>query len=426
MSSRVLIVGGGAREHALAWKIAQSSRCGAVLVAPGNAGTAATFQNVPTPATDVAGIVQVARRERADLVIVGPEDPLALGLADCLRAHDIPVFGPGADGARIESSKAWAKALLVEAGVPTARGHSVRDLETARRVLAEMPAPVVVKADGLAAGKGVTVCETRVEAERAVREALGGAFGAAGETVLIEEFLTGDEVSVLALVDGETIVPLLPARDHKRIGDGDIGANTGGMGAYAPTSLIDRPLLDRITETILRPTVRALTERGIPYHGVLYAGLILTGNGPMVIESNCRFGDPETQAVLPLLDADFLTLCEATARGTLASAASAIRWRSGACVGVVIASGGYPGTYRTGLPITGLDRIEPDALVFHAGTRRDGNGEIVTSGGRVFTVVAVAPTLGEACDRAYGNAERVGFAGASYRRDIAARELPAG
>ncbi|MHB8645938.1 MAG: phosphoribosylamine--glycine ligase [Thermomicrobiales bacterium] len=425
MTSRVLIVGSGAREHALAWKVAQSPACADLIVAPGNAGTARAFRNVAVPVTDIEGIVALATSERIDLVVVGPEEPLARGLADALRAREIPCFGPGQDGALIESSKAWTKDLLHHANVPTAHAQRFSDLERALPALEEVSYPVVIKADGLAAGKGVTICATRREADTAVRASLEGAFGAAGQMVLIEEFLTGDEVSVLALVDGETVVPLLPARDHKRIGEGDTGPNTGGMGAYAPTTLVDEAMLARIMDEILRPTARALVERGIAYRGVLYAGLILTTDGPKVIEYNCRFGDPETQVILPLLDADLLALCAATTQGRLASVAETVRWHDGACVGVVLASGGYPGTYPTGLPITGLDDLDPAALVFHAGTKHDDNGRIVTRGGRVLTVTAVAPTLREARDRAYTNAQRIHFDGITYRRDIAARELRA-
>jgi phosphoribosylamine--glycine ligase len=424
MSSRVLIVGGGAREHALAWKIEQSPQCGEIIVAPGNAGTAREYRNAPVGVNDIDAMANLAGAERIDLVVVGPEEPLARGLADRLRARGIPTFGPGRDGAEIESSKAWAKDLMRAANVPTARAESFSEIEGALPALEEVSYPVVVKADGLAAGKGVTICATRREAERAVRASLeGGAFGVAGQTVLVEEYLTGDEVSVLALVDGETVVPLLPARDHKRVGDGDTGPNTGGMGAYAPTTLVDAAMLDGIMATVLRPTARAMAERGITYRGILYAGLILTADGPQVIEFNCRFGDPETQVVLPLLDADLLALCDATAHGRLAEVAPAIRWHSGACVGVVLASGGYPGAYPTGLPITGLDAITSDALIFHAGTKLNDAGRVVTSGGRVLTAAAVAPTLHTARDRAYASVERIHFEGVQYRRDIAAREL---
>ncbi len=421
--SRVLIVGNGAREHALAWKIAQSPRCGEIIVAPGNAGTGVAWRNAPVSATDVPGVVAIAARERADLVIVGPEEPLARGLADALTARGIAVFGPTQDGARIEASKRWAKEIMRAARVPTARAEAFTELDAAIPALEEVRYPIVVKADGLAAGKGVSICATRPEAELAVRDCFGGAYGAAGQTVLIEEYLTGDEASVLAFVDGETVVPLLPARDHKRIGDGDTGPNTGGMGAYAPTTLADAAMQEAITRNILQPVAHAFAARGIAYRGILYAGLMLTQDGPQVIEFNCRFGDPETQVVLPLLDADLLTLCEATAHGTLASVAESVRWHAGACVGVVLASGGYPGPYATGVPIHGLDTVDADALVFHAGTARDVSGQIVTSGGRVLTVAAVAPTLRTARDRAYMDAARITFDGVQYRRDIAAHEL---
>ncbi len=421
----VLVVGNGAREHALAWKLAQSPRCTSVLVAPGNAGIAATFRTAPVAAADVAALTDLAVTERVDLVVVGPEEPLARGLADALIARGIPVFGPTSAGARIESSKAWAKALLAEAGVPTAHAAVFDDFDAALAALENASYPVVIKADGLAAGKGVTVCVTRREAATAIGDCLqAGLFGRAGQTVLIEEYLEGDEVSVLALVDGETVVPLLPARDHKRVGDGDTGPNTGGMGAYAPTRLADGAFQARILADILQPTARALMARGITYRGVLYAGLILTANGPKVIEYNCRMGDPETQVILPLLDADWLTLCYATATGVLADVADSVRWHDDTCVGITLASGGYPGSYPTGLPISGLRDVDGDALVFHAGTAQDDAGRIVTRGGRVLTVCAVAPTLATARDRAYMNAARIHFAGMQNRHDIASRELP--
>jgi len=421
---RVLLVGSGAREHALAWKLAQSPQCDDLLVTPGNAGIAAAFRTAPIAANDVSGLTDLAVAERADLVIVGPEEPLANGLADALLTRGIPVFGPTRAGAMIESSKAWAKELLAEAGVPTAHAEAFTDFDAALAALERVRYPVVVKADGLAAGKGVAVCTTRREAASAVGDCLqAGAFGKAGQIVLIEEYLAGDEVSVLALVDGETVVPLMPARDHKRVGDGDTGPNTGGMGAYAPTRLANAAWQARILADILQPTARALVQRGIHYRGVLYAGLILTADGPKVIEYNCRMGDPETQVILPLLNADWLTLCHATATGTLAAVADTVHWHDGVCVGVVLASGGYPGDYAKGIPITGLDILDADALVFHAGTARNDAGQTVTSGGRVLTVCAVAPTLAAARDRAYTNAKCIHFAGMQYRNDIAVREL---
>lgn len=423
---RVLVVGSGAREHALAWKLAQSRRCDAVIVAPGNAGTGAgaAFHNAPVAANDVPGLVALAERERVGLVVVGPEESLALGLVDALAARDVPAFGPTQAGARIESSKTWAKLLMAEAGVPTARARAYDDRDAALADLDYARYPVVVKADGLAAGKGVMVCATRREAASAIGDCLeAGRFGTAGARVLIEDCLEGEEVSVLALVDGEAVVPLLPARDHKRAHDGDTGPNTGGMGAYAPTHLVDDAMMERITREVLHPTARALAERGIAYRGVLYAGLMLTANGPRVIEFNCRMGDPETQVILPLLDADWLALCHATATGNLAAVADMVRWHPGACAGVVLASGGYPGAYATGLPVMGLDDAGADALVFHAGTATNDAGETVTSGGRVLTVCATAPTLAAARDRAYAATERITYTAKQYRRDIAAREL---
>ena len=421
---RVLIVGSGAREHALAWKLAQSPRCGEIILAPGNAGTGAAFRNALVSTTDVTGLVALARAERIDLVVIGPEEPLARGLADVLAECGIPAFGPGQAGATIESSKAWAKSLMHEAGVATPHAGVYTELDAALAALGEARYPEVVKADGLAAGKGVSVCTTRREAASAVGTIVeAGLFGKAGMRILIEDWLEGDEVSILALVDGETVVPLLPARDHKRVGEGDSGPNTGGMGAYAPTRLVDEAMMTRITDDVLRPTARALVERGITYRGVLYAGLMLTKSGPQVIEFNCRMGDPETQVILPLLDADWLTLCYATATSDLVAVADTVRWYSGACVGVVLASGGYPGDYTTGAPISGLDDAGADALVFHAGTTTNNAGAVVTSGGRVVSVCATAPTLSAARDRAYAAAERITFNGVQYRRDIAAREL---
>ncbi len=422
---RVLIVGGGAREHALAWKLAQSPRCGEIIVAPGNAGTGAAFRNAPVSVNDIVGLVALAETERVDLAVIGPEEPLARGLADALTERGIPAFGPGQAGATIESSKAWAKSLMQTAGVAMPRATVYTELDDALAALDEANYPIVVKADGLAAGKGVAVCATRREAASAIGAILeAGLFGKAEMRILIEDYLEGDEVSVLALVDGETVVPLLPARDHKRVGDGDTGPNTGGMGAYAPTRLMDDAMQARILAEVLQPTARALAERGIAYQGVLYAGLMLTASGPQVIEFNCRMGDPETQVILPLLNADWLTLCHATATGSLSAVADTVRWHPGACAGVVLASGGYPGAYDTGIPVNGLDAASADALVFHAGTATNDAGETVTSGGRVLTVCAAAPTLAAARDCAYAAAKRITFDGVQYRRDIAAREIP--
>lgn len=416
---RVLVVGGGAREHALAWTLAQSPRVSQVLVAPGNAGTREIAENLAIAANDTEGLARAAEARRVDLTVVGPEEPLALGLVDLFRERGLPVFGPTAAGARIESSKAWTKELLLGAGVPTAAARIFTDLAAALDWLYDAALPIVVKASGLAAGKGVVVASTRSQAEAALRGMLGGsAFGEAGREVLIEEYMQGPEVSVLALCDGRRALPLLPATDFKRAYDGDHGPNTGGMGAYAPVPRVDVDLSARIRAEILDPTLAALRDRGIDYRGVLYAGLMLTADGPKVVEYNCRFGDPECQVVLPLLDGDLLPLLLACAEGDLSRSAPP-SWRSDAAVGVVLASAGYPGRYATGLPITGLSELPAEVMAFHAGTAvRD--GEVVTSGGRVLTLVARAASFANARALAYQAAGRVEFQGKQFRSDIAA------
>ena len=425
MGKRILVVGGGAREHALLWKLTQSPSTGRLWCAPGNAGTADLAETVPVGADDLDGLVGAAARLRVDLVVVGPEAPLAAGLADRLLAAGIRVFGPTRAASRIESSKAWAKEVMVEAGVPTARAVVVSGLDDGLAALSSFAAGVVVKADGLAAGKGVVVAADREEARRALTGFLAdGVLGEAGRTVVLEERLVGQEVSVLAVTDGVTILTLPPACDHKRAFDGDTGPNTGGMGAYAPAPVPNGEALGRIEETILAPTVRALAARGAPLRGVLYAGLMMTPAGPMTLEFNARFGDPETQAILPLLDVDLATLMAAVADGALAGA-PALPPPSGAAVAVVLAAGGYPGAYQTGAPIVGLDRVPEDVLVFHAGTRRDETGRVVTAGGRVMTVVGRGADLAAAREQAYAGAAAIEFAGRQMRTDIALREVPA-
>ncbi len=346
MSKRVLVVGSGAREHALVWKLAQSPDVEALFVAPGNAGTAQIATNIPVAASDTDGLVAAARHERIDFTVVGPEDPLAAGLADAFIANDLAVFGPVADAARIESSKAWAKDVMESAGVPTAGSRRFTELDAALNAVFDVDLPVVVKADGLAAGKGVIVAETRADAEEAVRSMLSeGTFGSAGHEILIEDYLTGREVSVLALTDGETIYPLLPACDYKRANNDDEGPNTGGMGAYAPVPKVNEVMQRQILDKILAPTIDELRKRGITYRGVLYAGLMLSPNGPMVIEFNCRFGDPETEVVLPMMRDELLPYLVACANGTLGTL-PAPGWHDGACVSVVLASGGYPLGYK--------------------------------------------------------------------------------
>jgi phosphoribosylamine--glycine ligase len=360
--------------------------------------------------------------------VIGPEEPLALGLADRLAAAGIAAFGPGAAGARLEASKSWAKAVMRDAEVANARYAVFADAAAARDYLRTQDYPVAIKADGLAAGKGVVIARDPAEADAAVRAALEDrAFGAAGRTILIEEFLAGEEVSLFALVDGLRAVPLPLARDHKRIGEDETGPNTGGMGAYAPTRLGESALglsdaglaAEWLCDQTIRPVVEVLHARGIDYRGVIYAGLILTAAGPRVIEFNCRFGDPETQVVLPLLDADLAELAFAAARGQLP--AGVVPIKGGFWCGVVLASGGYPERYATGFPIEGLDRVDPNALVFHAGTQRKG-GRVVTDGGRVLTVVGEGATLAAARDHAYANAARIHFEGEYYRRDVGRRE----
>lgn len=419
---RVMVVGSGAREHALAWKLRQSPLVDALFVAPGNAGTAALATNLPIPASDIAALADVALRHGIDLTVVGPEDPLARGLVDHFQDRGLVVAGPTAAAARIESSKAWAKEIMTAAGVPTAASRTYVDLDAALAAVRRGEPPIVVKADGLAAGKGVVVAATHAEAEAAVRDMLGaGTLGEAGRCVLLEECLTGQEVSLLAMTDGETIYPLLPACDYKRLGDGDTGPNTGGMGAYAPVPAVDAALQQEIVERIIQPTVAEMRRRGIMYRGVLYAGLMLTADGPKVLEFNCRMGDPETQVILPLLDGDLAALFDGIARGRL-SDVPAPRWHDGAAVGVVLASGGYPGKYATGYPIHGLDTLPEDVIAFHAGTAFGDDGSVVTAGGRVLTLVARGADIAGARQRVYAAVPGVKFTNMVYRQDIALRE----
>lgn len=412
----VLVIGGGGREHALAWKLGQSPLVERVYVAPGNAGTALVAGNVPIAETDFEGLIAFAKEKGIGLTAVGPEVPLAHGIVDKFQAARLPVFGPTQAAAQLEASKAFAKAFMQEMGIPTAQTAVFTDYETARDYLAQHPGPSVIKASGLAAGKGVIVCDDTAQAEAALQEMmLDRAFGAAGDKVLIEERLTGPELSFLVLTDGVTAVPLLPARDHKRIYDHDQGPNTGGMGAYAPPPDVDQTVLDEIMKTIINPTIQGMAQRGTPYVGLLYAGLMLTAVGPQVIEFNCRFGDPETQVLLPMLDGDLAEIMLACLEGRLLP--EMVRFHSGACVTVVLAAPGYPGSYPKGLPITGLDDVPEDVLVFHAGTKME-DGQVVTSGGRVLAVSARGEGLATAVARAYAGVACIHFEGAYYRRDI--------
>jgi phosphoribosylamine--glycine ligase len=420
---KVLLVGGGGREHALAWALARSPDLTALIAAPGNPGIARHARCVAVSDTALDEQVALARRELPDLVVVGPEAPLAAGLGDRLREAGFPVFGPSAAAARIESSKAFAKELMARAGVPTARFEVFDALAPAQAWCRRLGAPLVVKADGLAAGKGAIVCATLEEADRALALCLEErAFGDSGRRVVVEEFMVGEEVSFFALSDGEATVACGVAQDHKTIFDGDRGPNTGGMGAYAPVPAFDAGTHERAMAEIVRPTIAALGKADAPYRGALYAGLMLTREGPRVVEFNCRFGDPECQVLLPRLADDLLPLLDAVARGR--GLPPALRWREQASVCVVAASGGYPGPYETGRVIRGLDPEGglPGANVFHAGTaRRDGT--LVTAGGRVLGVQAQAPGLREAIEHAYEAVGRIAFEGMHVRRDVGAKGL---
>lgn len=412
----VLVVGGGGREHALIWALRRSVRVGTIYAAPGNAGTAQIAQNVAINVEDISGLVQFAQSKAIGLVVVGPEAPLALGLVDVMMRAGVCAFGPTQAAAQLETSKAFSKTFMREAGIPTAAFAAFDAYDPAVAYVRECAHPVVVKADGLAAGKGVIVCEDAADAEAALRLMLvDRAFSEAGGRVVIEERLTGPEVSVLAFCDGATTTLMPPARDHKRIFDGDEGLNTGGMGAFTPPPDVSPALLEEIRRTVLQPAVDGMAARGIPYVGVLYAGLMLTPDGPRTLEFNCRFGDPETQAILPLLESDLLDIFEACVDGDLSG--FNIDWKTGACAAVVAAAPGYPGEYARGLPITGLEQVR-DCTVFHAGTMRDEMGHLVTSGGRVLAVSAVADTLDSALERAYAGIGCIHFEGIHYRRDI--------
>ena len=420
---KVLLVGGGGREHALAWKLGQSARLRALIAAPGNPGIAAHAQCVGVKDSAVEDLVALARRERPELIVVGPEQPLALGLADRMRAAGFAVFGPSAAAARIESSKAFAKDLMARHGIPTARFRIFTDGGAARTYCRELGAPLVVKADGLAGGKGAIVCASLEEADRAVALCLEQrGFGEAGRTILIEEFLHGEEVSFFVLSDGAAVLPLAVAQDHKAVFDGDRGPNTGGMGAYSPAPVFDAATEERAMAEIVRPVISALAKEGCPYQGVLFVQLMLTPAGPCVVEFNCRFGDPECEAILPRLDQDLLPLLEAVAAGRGLPASPA--WRPESSVCVVLASGGYPGAYGTGVPITGMEEAGrlPGVTVFHSGTAIEGGG-LVTAGGRVLGVQALGADIRAATARAYAAVDRISFAGMHFRRDIGRRAI---
>ena len=418
----ILVVGSGAREHVLVWKAAQSPRVTRLFAAPGNAGTAPLATNLPIAPDDLEGLASAARQHAIDLTLVGPEAPLAAGIVDCFQQEGLTVFGPTQAAAQIEASKVFAKELMRRHGIPTAHAEAFDATAPALAYLQQQDLPVVVKADGLAAGKGVTVATTLQEAEAAVRACLEErAFGEAGARILLEECLQGREMSVFAFTDGETLSPLVAACDYKRVHDGDRGPNTGGMGSYSPPEFWGDSLAAEIQDTIMAPTVRALSREGHPYRGVLYGGLMLTQQGPKVLEFNCRLGDPETQVILPRLRTDLVEVALAVIQGRLHKLT--LEWSTDACVGVVVASGGYPGDYQKGCPIQGLDAAADGALVFHAGTRATDDYRIVTDGGRVMTVVGSGPDLEKARVTAYAQAQKVSFQGAFYRQDIACLPL---
>ena len=419
---KILVVGSGAREHALCWKLAQSRLTTELLCTPGNPGTSEVARNLPFKINDIDGIAAAVQELAIDFVVVGPEEPLSLGLADTLRALGIPTFGPGKDAARIETSKQWAKEIMRAAGAPTGHCVATADLREALEAVESFGAPVAIKADGLAAGKGVVIAHSTDEAEGALHAFMTDrALGEAGAVCLVEEYLEGTELSVFALCDGTRTRFFAAACDYKRVGDGDTGPNTGGMGAYAPPPVATPALLDEIMRTIIDPTAQAMAAAGSPMIGVLYAGLMLTADGPKVIEFNCRFGDPEMQVILPLLRDDLTDLLYRAATGTL-DTVERIAFRSGAAVGVVLASDGYPGPYETRHPIEGLGEPLPQTEVFQAGTRRESGGAIVTAGGRVLTVVGIGNDLANARERAYQRVGEISFDGMQYRRDIGLRE----
>jgi phosphoribosylamine--glycine ligase len=423
---KVLVIGNGGREHALAWKLLQSKKINKLVCVPGNGGTATMpgCENLPLAVDDFAGISEYAVNNDIPLVIVGPEVPLAQGITDYLQNQGLMVFGPNKEGAQIEASKAWAKALMTEAGVPTAKSAVFTEAAPAKAYIQSEGAPIVIKADGLAAGKGVTVAETIAQAEAAIEAIFQGQFGSAGSSVVIEECLVGQEVSILALTDGLTIRPLLPAQDHKRVGEGDTGDNTGGMGAYAPAPIATPQLMARVQTEVLERTIHALQARGIDYRGILYAGLMISPDGDFrVLEFNCRFGDPETQVILPMLETpleDLILACIEQRLGDMPP----IAWKQGAAATVVAASGGYPGEYIKGKVITGFAAAQTaGATVFHAGTRLNAVQEVVTDGGRVLNVTGLGEDFQAALAQAYAGIKSIQFDEMYYRRDIGYRVL---
>jgi len=417
-----MIIGGGAREHALAWKITQNPKVKELYAAPGNAGTASIARNLNIRPDDIEALAGAARDIGIDLTVVGPEAPLAAGIVDRFEQLGMSIFGPTKAAAQIESSKVFARKVMQKYGIPCPKGITFSSYPKAKRYVESQPTPIVIKADGLAAGKGVTVAGSGEEALKALSDIMENRiFGPAGDSVVIEECLIGKEVSLLAFTDGKTVVPMIPACDYKRVFDDDRGPNTGGMGSYSPPGFFDAKLTRQVMKTILQPAVKAMAQEGTPYKGVLYAGLMIAADGPKVLEFNARFGDPETQAILPRLRTDLVDILLAVVDNKLSDVV--VHWDDNACVGVVMASGGYPGSYKTGFRITGLDKLNDDIIVFHAGTKLGEDSQVYTDGGRVLTVTATGKSMAEARAKVYRNLPRINFDGCHYRRDIAAREV---
>jgi len=415
---KILVVGGGAREHTLVWKLAQSPKVKEIYVAPGNAGTAQIANNLALSPTDIESLVEVAQEKKIDLTVVGPEAPLAEGIADQFLIRGMEIFGSTEVATQIESSKVFAKELMQKYNIPCARSVSFSEYAQAREYVRQQTPPIVVKADGLAAGKGVIVAESIPQALEALSSIMESkTLGSAGDQVIVEEHLSGKEMSAFAFTDAHAVVPMVPACDYKRIYDGDQGPNTGGMGSYSPPQFFNPALAKMVEETIMEPAVKAMLEERRPYKGVLYGGLMITNNGPKVLEFNARFGDPEAQVTLPRLKTDLVDIMLAVVNNELDQIN--IEWSEDACVGVVIASAGYPGSYKTGFPITGLNKLDKDILVFHAGTKLGSEGEVLTNGGRVLTVVATGKTIAEAREKVYANIPQIHFEGCHYRKDIA-------
>ncbi len=417
----ILVLGAGGREHALCWKIAQSPLLEKLYCAPGNGGTGAVAENTALDAADHAAVIAFCRDKGVDLVVIGPEAPLVAGLADDLAAAKIAAFGPGKIAAQLEGSKGYTKDLCAEANIPTAAYGRFDNACAALEYLDAQQAPIVVKADGLAAGKGVIIAEDMKTAKDAVEDIFDGAFGDAGAELVVEEFMTGEEASFFVLCDGETALPLATAQDHKRVGDGDIGPNTGGMGAYSPARIMTPALIDEAMEKIIQPTLAAMARRGAPYRGVLYAGLMLTPDGPKLVEYNARFGDPECQVLMMRLKSDIVPALEAAASGTLKD--MALQWHDEVAMTVVMAANGYPGTYDKGSVIGGLDAVSDESVVFHAGTARDADGTVTATGGRVLNVTARGKTVAQAQANAYAGVDTIDWPQGFCRRDIGYREI---